>query len=367
MWGTFDQGKPRVRILERGLHENGVDLIKCHREVWHGIEDKSQIKSLSQKAALIFSLLFAYPSLIYGYLRLPKHDAVIVSYLGHLDVIVLWPFAKLRGVPIIWDAFLSLYNTIVEDRRLIRARNPLAKLIWAWEWLACRAADRVILDTHVHANYFAQTFGVPESKLAAVFVGAEPDVFPCLDEPRDTDAPPIVLFYGQFIPLHGIDTIIRAARLARHEPIEWVIIGSGQEEWRIQALLDDDPLPRMKWVPWVKYAELSDWLARATVCLGIFGDTDKAGRVIPNKVFQILMSGKPLITRDSTAVRELIKPDSIGVLLVPPANPQALVDAVRSAILWPEHAGLHHPLRERISPHGVGASFMESINIKATD
>lgn len=367
IWGTFDLGKPRIRILECGLRENGVDVIMCHREVWKDIEDKSQIKGPVQKVAIVFRWLSAYPSLVYRYLRLPKHDAVIVSYLGHLDVLVLWPFAKLRGVPIIWDAFLSLYNTIVEDRRLLSACNPLAKLIWAWEWLACRAADRVILDTRAHEDYFAQTFKVPKSKMAAVFVGAEPDAFPSLDEPCVADSVPIVLFYGQFIPLHGINTIIHAARIARHEPIDWVIIGRGQEEERIRALLDAAPLPRLKWIPWVKYAELSSWLSRAMVCLGIFGDTDKAARVIPNKVFQILMSGKPLITRDSPAIRELIEPGHPGVWLVPPANPPALVEAVRTAIQMPSHTGLHDSLRERISPHGVGASFLVSMNINGTD
>lgn len=366
MWGTFDVGKPRVRILERGLRENGVDVIRCHRDVWKGIEDKSQVTGLVRKMAIAFRWLFAYPALIYKYLRLPKHDAVIVSYLGHLDVLVLWPFAKLRGTPIIWDAFLSLYNTIVEDRRLLSARNPLAKLIWAWEWLACRAADRIVLDTCAHADYFAQTFHVPKSRMAAVFVGAEPDAFPCLGEPCVAGAP-LVLFYGQFIPLHGIDTIIRAARIARHEPIDWVIIGTGQEEGRIRALLDADPLPRLKWIPWVKYADLSDWLSRAMVCLGIFGDTDKAGRVIPNKVFQILMSGRPLVTRDSPAMRELVESGHPGVLLVPPANPQALIEAVRSVIQGYSHGGLHHSLRERISPRGVGAGFLACMNINGAD
>jgi len=361
MWGTFDLGKPRVRILERGLRENGVDVISCHREVWTDIEDKSQISGLAPKVAIVIRWLFAYPSLVYRYLKLPRHDAVVISYLGHLDVLVLWPFAKLRGVPIIWDAFLSLYNTIVEDRRLLSTHHPIAKFIWAWEWLACRAADRVVLDTCAHAAYFARTFGVPESKLAAVIVGAEPESFPTLAEPCVTDPAPIVLFYGQFIPLHGVDTIIDAARIAKNESIDWVIIGSGQEEGRIRALLDADPLPRLKWIPWVKYAELSSWLSRATVCLGIFGDTDKAARVIPNKVYQILMSGKPLITRDSPAIRELIELGHRGGFLVPPANPQALIEAVHCAIKMPLHTDLHDSFRERISPHGVGASFLASI------
>lgn len=358
LWGTFDLGKPRVRILERGLLENGAEVIRCHREVWANVEDKSQVKGILHKIALIARWLSAYLFLVPAYLRAPRHDAVLISYLGHLDVLVLWPFAKLRRKPIIWDAFLSLYNTVVEDRRLISRGNPLAKLLWAWEWLACRAADRVILDTRAHADYFARTFHLPESKMGAVFVGAEPEVFSEAVAPVSANAPPTVLFYGQFIPLHGIETIVAAARLAKDEAIDWVIIGSGQEAERILALLDEAPLPRLKWIPWVSYEDLKFWIGRASVCLGIFGNTDKAAMVIPNKVFQILMSGKPLITRDSPAIRELLTPGQEHILLVPPADPEALVSAVRDMISRPVPRRLHFSLRENISPGCIGADLL---------
>lgn len=361
MWGTYDLGKPRVRILERGLRENGIDLLTCHHDVWGEVEDKSQIKGISRKLLFLIKWLLSYPALVFRYLRLPRHDAVIVGYMGHLDVLILWPFAKMRGVPIIWDAFLSLYNTVVEDRRLINSANPLAKLVWIWEWLACRAADQVFLDTRTHAEYFAQTFGVSRSKLSDVFVGVEPEAFPQLGADAINDGRPTVLFYGQFIPLHGIDTIIQAAFLAKDELIDWVIIGSGQEESRIRAMLDDSPLLNLKWIPWVSYKELSGWLNRATVCLGIFGNTEKAARVIPNKVFQIIMSGKPLVTRDSAAIRELISPGHIGVFLVPPSNPEALLEAVHIAIQLPQKSDLHQSVHEKITPQGVASKLISII------
>jgi hypothetical protein len=110
VWGTYDLGKPRVRILLRGLRENGVEVTECHRVVWGGIEDKSQISGWKDKLLLGLRWLAAYPALVYRYLRLPNHDAVLICYMGHADVLVLWPFAKLRRKPIIWDAFLSLCN-----------------------------------------------------------------------------------------------------------------------------------------------------------------------------------------------------------------------------------------------------------------
>jgi glycosyltransferase involved in cell wall biosynthesis len=94
-------------------------------------------------------------------------------------------------------------------------------------------------------------------------------------------------------------------------------------------MLDAEKLPSLKWIPWVEYEKLIDWISQADVCLGIFGASGKAARVIPNKVFQILAAGKPLITRDSPAIRELLLPDMDGVTLVPAADAPALADAVR--------------------------------------
>ncbi|MDD5578649.1 MAG: glycosyltransferase [Methylobacter sp.] len=367
-WGTYDTGKPRVRILIRGLKENGVDVLECHKEVWNEIEDKSQVTHWNTKIRLLLKWLLSYPSLILRYMRLPRHDVVIVSYLGHLDVLVLWPFTKLRGVPIVWDAFLSLYNTVVEDRRMISSRHPLAYLLYGWEWLASRAANIILLDTRAHADYFVKKFAVSIQKTAAVFVGVEPERFPRanvrVESYQLADEEAIVLFYGQFIPLHGIETIIQAAWEMEMEPVQWVLIGQGQEETRIRKLLDDHPLAKLTWIPWVPYNELIHWIHKADICLGIFGNSEKAGRVIPNKVFQILSSGKPLITRDSIAIRELLKPDMPGVYLVPPASSVELARAVRQSVKdlsELKSCNLYEIVMPRIAPADIGQAFIECI------
>lgn len=358
LWGTYDVGKPRVRILRRGLRENGVDVIECHRDVWGGIEDKSQIRGWRRWLGIVGRWLLSYPMLIGCYLRAPKHDAVIVGYLGQLDVLMLWPFARLRGVPVVWDAFLSLYDTVTGDRKVTGRAHPLAWILYAVEWLACRAADRIVLDTSAHASYFATTFGIPRNRCDAVWVGAEPEVFPEVAKyPAPADGRRIVLFYGQFIPLHGIDTIIQAARETRGEPIRWILIGSGQEDARIRKMLEDTPLPDVERISWVSYTELSRWIRHADICLGIFGGSDKAGRVIPNKVFQILMSGKPLITRDSPAIRELPLADISCVRLVPPADAPALAAAVREGLAESCKPDLGSDIRDLIAPHAIGRQF----------
>ncbi|MFQ5453267.1 MAG: glycosyltransferase, partial [Candidatus Zixiibacteriota bacterium] len=306
--------------------------------------------------------LIAYPRLIVKYLRIPHHDAVFVPYMGHFDVLLLRPMASMRHIPIIWDAFLSLWDTIVLDRRMLDQRHFLARLLHWLEEYACHAADMVVLDTKAHAHFFCETYGLSLHKTSAVFVGAEADSFPLLPpRKRDPNAPVRVLFYGQFIPLHGIPTIIEGARLAQRKPIDWVLIGKGQEEDRIKIKIRASSTLRLQWIPWVRYEDLIKEIAEADVCLGIFGTSEKASRVIPNKVFQILSCGRPLVTRDSPAIQELVAPDTPGVELVPPANPAALVAAVED--LARSNRQPPHHLRDAFTTVSIGLKMVDIIEM----
>jgi hypothetical protein len=163
--GTYDLGKPRVRILIQGLIDNGAEVTPIHGDVWSGVEDKSQLHGFKNIMQRAFRWISKYPGLIYRFLKVPKCRTVLVPYMGHFDVLILWPFARIRGSRIIWDAFLSLYNTIIEDRQLVTSKHPVAWLIYAVEWLATRATDSIVLDTCSHADYFASRYKVSSEKL----------------------------------------------------------------------------------------------------------------------------------------------------------------------------------------------------------
>ena len=358
-WGTYDLTKPRTRILLDAMRAAGIDVEEVHADVWSGVRDKSQIRGWRSKLALGLRWSGQYGSLLWRYLRTPRADAVFVGYLGQLDVLLIRPWAALRGEKVLWDAFISLYDTVVNDRAMRAPTSVLARALFAWEWLSCRAADVVLLDTAAHARFFEDAFGLQRAQTASVFVGAEGAAFSPGAEPAQRDEVVEVLFYGQFIPLHGIETIIDAARASDPGRVRFVIIGQGQEQEKIQRMLDDKPLPNLDWIPWVEYEELGARIAQADICLGIFGDSDKAARVIPNKVFQILSVGKPLITRDSPAIRELLSGDEDGVYLVPPRDPTAILQAIER--YRAERTGLPEPLHrdlvERFSPTAIARAL----------
>lgn len=366
-WGTYDLGKPRNRILLRGLRENNVIIYQCHKDIWKGVEDKSQVKGLLSKLVFFFRLLGSYPVLICRYFKMPAHDVVFVGYLGQFDAIVIALFAKLRGVPVVWDVFLSLYDTIVDDRKLISPSNPLSKLLYFFEWVATRCASALILDTGAHGEYIKQLFRLRNKNVGIVLVGSEPECFAGHKEPVNVSRPASehdklsVLFYGQFIPLHGIETIIEAARILKGEPIEWHIVGKGQEAPKIQKMLDEAALPDVNWTKWVQYKELINWIAKSDICLGIFGKSGKASRVIPNKIYQVISAGKPVITLDSPAIRELLDPAVHNVFLVPPGDSRALADTIlslRASTNW-RRASYPPEILNRIKPETIGGEFLD--------
>jgi glycosyltransferase involved in cell wall biosynthesis len=365
-WGTYDLGKPRNRILLRGLRENNVIIYQCHKDIWTGVEDKSQVKGLFSKLGFFFRLFVSYPVLICRYFTMPAHDVVFVGYLGQLDVIVIALFAKLRGVPVVLDVFLSLYDTIVDDRKLISPSNPLSKLLYFFEWIATRCATALILDTRTHSQYIKQLFHLKNKNVGVVFVGSEPEYFTDYKDLVNVSGPVAehkklsVLFYGQFIPLHGIETIIEAARILKGKPVKWQIIGQGQEAPRIQKMLDEVILPDVTWTKWVKYEELNNWIAQSDICLGIFGESGKASRVIPNKIYQVISSGKPVITLDSPAIRELLDPDMQNIFLVPPGDPRKLADTILYLQKSPEWKQVSYPseITNRIQPKTIGREFL---------
>lgn len=369
LWGTCDTGKPRVRILLRGLRECGVEVVECRADLWSGIEDKSEVRGAGAWLRLAFRALRTYPVLVARYLRMPRHDWVLLGYPSMPDIFVIRLFAWLRGARVAVDWFLSAYDTVVLDRALVPAYHPLAWLLRVVEWAGVHLADARFMDTRAHARRMEALFGLAPGSCGSVWVGVEDDLFAAdppvkpavasIRETADNDGRLRVLFYGQFIPLHGIPTIIEAARLLRDAPVSWTLVGRGQEAPRIRAMLDAEPLPALCWLDWVDYADLRSKIATADVCVGIFGTSDKAASVIPNKVFQVMAAGRPLITRDSAAIRELVDTDMHDVALVPAGNAEALATAI---MRWQSHLPSPDPRRElirnRIRPSAIGKQLI---------
>jgi glycosyltransferase involved in cell wall biosynthesis len=329
LFGTYERDYPRNAQVVSCLRGAGVEVVEHHEPVWEGRRHK-----FAAGAGAAARLARAEGRLL---VRRPPEpfDVLLVGYPGQLDLAAARRAA--RGRPVVFNPLVSLTDTLVEDRRRFAPGSPAARAVRLLDRWALRAADLVVADTGANAVYLRALGGLPEHRVATCFVGAEERVFgPGGRRPERFSA----LFVGKLIPLHGLETIVAAARLAPELPFR--VVGSGQ----LEPLLHDRP-PNVEWVEWVEYERLPEELHAAGCALGVFGTTAKAQRVIPNKVFAGLACGVPVVTADTPAARELLV-DGESALLVPPGDPAALAAALRRLA---SEAGL----AERLAAGGLAA------------
>ena len=252
--------------------------------------------------------------------------AVWVTESGHRLVPLLSLLTRSRGIPLIFDPFLSRYNTRIEDRKL-HGRCSLEALICLWQdWSSVRRADHLVFDTRQHMELFRRRYGfrVPATVLP---VGVDQEVFRPLPPPEERDTL-TVLFWGTFIPLQGIPVILQAAALLKeHREVRFQLVGNGQTYSECRRLAEDLALKNVEFHAPVSPRELTELAQRAHMLLGIFDDGLKASNVVPNKVVQACALSRPCITRTSAAISEHLR-DGQEIVTIPAAAPAALAEAI---------------------------------------
>lgn len=299
--GSYEAAYARHRILQKGLASLGVPVDE--------VRDRS-------------TLPWRWVRLTSAALRAPAGSPIVVGEAGNYLTPVLW-LSRIGRRELVFDTFVSMKDTF-EDRggRMLLLRGRAGRLL---DRLNCAAAGAVLVDTRQMSAYFEREIGVPASKLHVVYVGAETDLF--IPQPERATRPGSlnVLFFGTFIPLHGVDVILAAAAdLQPHHPgIRFTIVGFGQDYSRIRALAHALDLQNVTFGRHhVPYKELPELIARADVCLGIFANRPKTMRVIPHKVYQAAASGRAVVTADTPAIREVFSPED--AILVEPGNSESL-------------------------------------------
>ena len=360
MWlGTYEREYPRSRVLVSGLRELGVDVVEHHRPVW----ERSRHKAGAFLAPLPLAASGArfaasWAGLAREGLRERPVDAIVAGYLAQPDTLPAWCVARARRVPLVADMMISLADTLAGDRAL--AGRGAAAALAGVDRLTLRLADLVLADTRAGADWLAARFGVPRSRIAVVPVGAEPDRFPVVPPPAGE---PRALFYGKLAPLHGVATVLEAARAPGAPPVR--LIGDGQLGPWLEGELARARPPGLTWERWVPYEALGAEVGAAAICLGVFGESAKAARVVPNKVWQAMAAGRPVITADTPAVREVLS-DGRDALLVPAADPAALAAALARLAADPElrarlGAAAHRTYLARGAPAAAASALRDAL------
>jgi glycosyltransferase involved in cell wall biosynthesis len=331
-FGIYSKGieYPRNNNLIRALRLNGVEVIELHFKLAESFEKRlSAIQNPIKAIKIFFGVLVSLASLSLRFIKVPPVDVVIVGHPAYFHIHLASLLCKVfqKKAMLINDVFIPLYEALVEDRKLVPQDSILGRFLYRFERSCCRSADLCFIDTETHKQYLVDAYGLPVEKVLSVYVGATIDQRSCSYSVQEQETFNVI-FVGTFIPLHGIDTILNAAKyLQGDHSIKFSIVGVGQLRQDMEELSSDWRLTNVTFHDWIPTDKLGQFISSCDLALGIFGRTPKTLRVIPSKIFDICAVGVPFITSDTPALREVFSHRK-NAYLVAPGDPIALADAI---------------------------------------
>lgn len=300
-FGSYDSEFSRNKIYMRGLRENGVQVIECN--------DRS--RGLSKYWRLFRKHWFIRN----------KYNIMIVGYPGHTIV----PFARfISSKPIIFDALGTLYEAEIFSHKAGPLKGLKMKCI---DWLAIKSAHMVLVESEKQRQFLIYKFSDKQNKFRVLYTGVDDNIFH-FDTYIKKESVFTVLFRGRLTPEAGVNHILLAAEMLRHENIHFRIIGFGVCKKEIEQQIKDINLNNIEFITKaLSFEELTRRMNECHISLGQFEHNDRLKRTIPHKVFESLAMRIPYITGRADGVQELLK-DGENCLMVNLADPEDLAKKI---------------------------------------
>lgn len=260
-------------------------------------------------------------------------DLYVVGFRGHeiFPAVRAWA----RGTPVVLDSLVSPSAALTGDGKAGSGGELLGRLLRPVERHIVRSADAIIVDSTGHADYLCEEFGVEPTALHVVPIGAAEGP---RRRPAGPDRPLRLLFYGTFLPLHGVGVVTDALEAVAHLDLRIRIVGGSGTQLRHPGACHD------RWVPFREL--IAEVLPDTDLMLGgPFGPTDQASRVVTGKTVQALAASVPTVVGRSPETERAGFVDRENCLTVPRDDPHGLADA----IAW---ADSHRDDLERIGRNG---------------
>ncbi|MCM2325657.1 MAG: D-glycero-beta-D-manno-heptose 1,7-bisphosphate 7-phosphatase [Candidatus Woesearchaeota archaeon] len=273
--GNFNwENHLRGRNLFRGLIENGIE-----------------VKLILGKGLKYFLML----------IHLMKRDFDVILTTGKPCALLAILTKHWHKRKIIFDVYISDYENLVLNRRLVKDGSLKAKLLKFLDRYTCEKSNAVFLDTIKHAQWYYTYFDLDKEKFSHVLIGSDDERFHEMKIKRGKMFN--VLFFGSFAKGHGIDVILKAAKIVEKENIMFTFAGKGIVFDEMVELSKTLKCKNVEFLGWVEQKNLPKIIAASDVCLGIFNAEEiKVRRSIPTKLFECAPMKKVFITGNTPAM-----------------------------------------------------------------
>lgn len=336
-------------VLREGLSQRDVTLSEITvekrtfeqaRKEWRPpiLTVKATLRWLSRFPSVLFPVLFVGVFLIHGILtwaailqQLPTvrdADVLVVPHMGDTSVLLVKPLSLILDTPLIYFSHNGLYFPHVRNQQLHAPGSLGARLLFGLDWLMHRLADRVIVFSAASGTLFSDTFDVPAERYKVIYIAVTESKFNTATSASELSVPD-VLYWGNFLPHHGVKTMIEAA--AALPETEFMFIGDSEHRPAFIEHADRLGATNIEFPGFVPFPVLVWAITEADVVLGPMGDNPQTEFTVGTKVAEAAYLQKAIVVADQPGIREVFA-DRMDAALVSPGSTDGLVEAIEEIL-----------------------------------
>jgi glycosyltransferase involved in cell wall biosynthesis len=250
-----------------------------------------------------------------------RPDAVVASSTHPMDVRPARRLASSLSVPLAWEVhdLWPLTPRLLGD---IPTSHPAIRWMQREEDFACRNANVVVSILPNTRDYLA-AHGMPRSRWTHVSNGVPATTVP--EQPLPARPPLKVAYFGHHGPANDLSTLLQAARLLKDEPVEVHLTGDGP--LKAQLMSGAAGLPNVHFHPPISQQDVQRRMLDAHL---LYQGSPRSALyefgVSPNKLFEYMSSGRPVLTVNEPGWRPCAGSDF--VYRAHPGDPASVAAAI---------------------------------------
>ncbi len=328
----------RLRTPRRQQLEPGLEVVRC----W-ALGGRHRGAAWRTVGFLSFTL-----SSLWQGLRVQDVDLIWGTSPPLFQAWSAWALAKLKRVPWLleirdlWPAF-AIATGALRNRVLIALSRWLERFLY-------RRAPRIVVNSPGFTEYLEQA-GAEAGRLTAVPNGVDTASFTvtagsdALRAAHGLQGKFVALYAGAHGLANDLWQVLQAAQTLKQDPgIVFVFLGDGAEKTALIEHAQAHQLRNVLFLPPAPKDRVPGILAEADCGIATLKPLQMFTTTYPNKVFDYLAAGKPVVLAIDGVIRQLVEQAGAGVY-VQPGDGAALGQAVQRLRDQPE-------LAKRMGRHG---------------
>ena len=277
-------------------------------------------------------LSFAFNIMIVGFFR--RRPDVIIGSSPHLfAALSAYLLAKLKGSRFFLE-IRDLWPQVLVDMGAATENSFLVMLLRRIETLLYRSAEKIIVLSEGAGRYIARR-GVEPERISLLPNGVYLEGFEVTENRESIRSRMgvsdkfVVMYAGAHGPANALEIIIQAAAIVKNEAeVVFVLVGDGPCKDELRRMVAEENLDNVKMLPAVPKSSLPNLLNAADALAITLRSVELFSYgVSPNKLFEYMAIGKPILCAVGGEVANLVTEANAGVI-VEPEDPDALAQAV---------------------------------------